>query len=148
MMYLRIIDNTIVYPYSLQKLREDNPRSSFPSEMTESMMGEFNIYEVRITPKPNDYTKNISEDTPILVEGVYYQNWVITNASQLEINQRIEAKWDEIREIRNELLKECDWTQLSDIPTETKQNWITYRQNLRDITNQTDPFNIVWPAKP
>ena len=148
MMYLRIIDNIIVYPYSLQKLREDNPRSSFPSEMTELMMGEFNIHEVRITPKPNDYTKNISEDTPILIEDVYYQNWVITNASEIEINQRIDVKWDEVREIRNELLKECDWTQLSDIPTETKQNWTTYRQNLRDITNQTDPFNIVWPAKP
>lgn len=148
MMYLRINNNLIEYPYSLEKLREDNPHTSFPSEMTESVMNEFDIFEVRQTPKPNDYTKNISEGTPILVEGVYYQNWEQTNASQLQINQRIESKWDEIREIRNELLAECDWTQLSDIPTETKQNWTTYRQNLRDITNQTDPYNIVWPAKP
>lgn len=147
-MYLRIINNEINYPYSLKKLREDNPRSSFPSEMTESVMNEYNIFEVRQTPKPNDYTKNISEGTPLLVEGVYYQNWEVVDASVEEINFRIESKWDEIREIRNELLKECDWTQLADIPSETKQNWTTYRQNLRDITNQTDPFNIVWPVKP
>lgn len=147
-MYLRIINNQINYPYSLQKLREDNPNISFPSEITENLMGEFSIYEVRATPKPNDYTKNISEGTPILIEGVYYQNWESTNASEFQINQRIESKWDEIREIRNELLKECDWTQLSDIPNETKQNWTIYRQNLRDITNQTDPFNVVWPVKP
>lgn len=148
MMYLRIIDNVVFYPYSLQKLREDNPRISFPSELTENLMIEFGIYEVRRTPKLNDYTKNVSEGTPILVDGVYYQNWVITDATQSEIDARIENKWDEIREIRNELLKECDWTQLGDIPSETKTLWQNYRQELRDITNQLNPFNISWPAKP
>ena len=111
-------------------------------------MNEYNIYEVRITPKPNDHTKNISEGTPILVEGVYYQNWQQTDASISEINSRIESKWVEIRQIRNELLLECDWTQLSDIPTETKTAWQTYRQELRDVTSQSNPFSIVWPAKP
>lgn len=147
-MYLRIINNEINYPYSLQKLREDNPNTSFPSEMTESLMIELDISEVRTTPKPNDYTKNISEGTPILVEGVYYQNWVQSDATESEINNRIENKWIEIRDLRQQLLSECDWTQLSDIPSETKDLWTTYRQNLRDITNQSNPYNIVWPVKP
>lgn len=147
-MYLRIVNNQTTYPYSLEKLREDNPRISFPSEMTESVMNEFDIFEVRPTPKPNDYTKNISEGTPILVEGVYYQNWEQTNASESEINLRIEIKWEEIRQIRNELLLECDWTQLADIPTEIKTSWQSYRQELRDVTTQSNPFNIVWPVKP
>lgn len=147
-MYLRIFNNSIVYPYSLQKLREDNPRTSFPSELTETVMNEWNIYEIRQTPKPNDYTKNISEGTPILVEGVYYQNWEITNASQSEIDERIETQWNIIRELRNELLQECDWTQLGDISDSVKTNWASYRQNLRDITNQSNPFNIIWPVKP
>ena len=147
-MYLRIINNIIDYPYSLQKLREDNPRTSFPSELTESLMDEWNIYEVRQTPKPNNDTKNILEGTPILVEGVYYQNWEQTDASTSEINARIEVKWEEVRQLRNELLNECDWTQLGDIPTETKAIWTEYRQSLRDITNQTNPFDIVWPVKP
>ena len=147
-MYLRIINNEINYPYSLQKLREDNPRSSFPSEMTEELMREFDIHEVRRTPKLNDYTKNVLEGTPILVEGVYYQNWLVTDATQSEIDARIAAKWVEIREIRNELLMECDWTQLEDIPEDFKLLWRTYRQQLREIPIQTDPFNIVWPTKP
>lgn len=147
-MYLRIINNEINYPYSLEKLREDNPRTSFPSEMTESLMNEWNIHEVRQTPKPNDYTKNISEETPILVEGVYYQNWVQTNATQSEIDLRISDKWDLVREERNELLKDCDWTQLADIPQSTKDLWSTYRQQLRDITTQSNPFSINWPVKP
>jgi hypothetical protein len=147
-MYLRIVNNQTVYPYSLENLKSDNPRTSFPSEMTELVMNEYDVYEVRQTPKPNDYTKNITEGTPILVEGVYYQNWEQTAASETEINQRIENKWEEIREIRNELLKECDWTQLSDVSSEIKSNWISYRQELRDITTQSNPFNIVWPVKP
>jgi hypothetical protein len=147
-MYLRIVNNQTVYPYSLQKLREDNPRTSFPSEFTESLMNEYNIFEVRTTPKPNDYTKNVIEETPILIEGVYYQNWVQNSASQSEIDNRIENKWEEIREIRNELLKDCDWTQLGDIPSETKTAWQSYRQELRDITSQSNPFNIEWPVKP
>jgi len=147
-MYLRIKNNEINYPYSLQKLREDYQNTSFPSEITESLMNQYNIFEVRITPKPNDYTKNIVEGTPLLIDGLYYQNWQQTDASTSEINQRIETKWQEIREIRNGLLLECDWTQLSDIPIETKNNWQSYRQQLRDVTNQLNPFSIVWPVKP
>ena len=147
-MYLRIINNNIEYPYSLQKLRKDYPNISFPSEMTESLMNEWDIYEVRQTPKPNDYTKNISEETPILIEGVYYQNWIQSDATQSEIDLRISDKWEEIRTQRNELLQECDWTQLSDIPQTTKDLWSTYRQQLRDITSQSNPYFIVWPVKP
>jgi hypothetical protein len=41
-----------------------------------------------------------------------------------------------IRQTRNYLLQECDWTQLPDSPlTEEKRSeWATYRQALRDIT--------------
>ena len=77
-----------------------------------------------------------------------YQNWVTTNATESEINYKLENQWEEIRLIRNQLLTECDWTQLSDIPTEIKELWQTYRQSLRDITSQTNPFSINWPVKP
>jgi hypothetical protein len=147
-MYLRIINNNITYPYSIKNLREDHPNISFPAELSEQMVVEWDMYEVRTTPKPSDYTKNIVEGTPILVEGVYYQNWVQTDASQSEIDLRLSAKWEEVKLIRNEMLLECDWTQLSDIPTEIKELWQPYRQSLRDITSQNNPFNIVWPDKP
>lgn len=40
--------------------------------------------------------------------------------------------------------------QLTDAPvsdTEAQQ-WASYRQALRDITTQSDPFNIQWPVPP
>ena len=147
-MYLRIIDETINYPYSIPQLRAAFPNTSLPSELTDESLVEWDMYVVTPTPMPNDYTKNITEGTPVLTDGVYYQSWNQTNASQSEIDYRLENQWFIVRETRNELLAECDWTQLSDIPTETKSIWSEYRQSLRDITSQTNPFSITWPVKP
>jgi hypothetical protein len=147
-MYLRIIDDTINYPYDIITLRKSHPNVSFPVNLTNEVLAEWGMYEVTPNPKPNDYTKNITEGTPVLTDGIYYQNWIQTDASQAEIDYRIENQWFIVREIRNELLAECDWTQLADIPTETKELWTSYRTQLRDITSQPNPFSINWPVKP
>ena len=59
-------------------------------------------------------------------------------------------QWVQIRGLRDSKLLECDWTVLSDVPltAEKKAEWETYRQALRDITTQPDPFNITWPTPP
>jgi hypothetical protein len=50
---------------------------------------------------------------------------------------------------RNRLLMNSDWTQLPDVPIDTKEVWAAYRQALRDVTDQPGfPFNIVWPVAP
>ena len=147
-MYLRIIDETINYPYTIKELREAYPNVSLPAELSEEALIDWDMYSVTSTQMPNDYTKNIIEGTPILTDGVYYQNWVVTNATESEINYRLENQWEEIRLIRNQLLAECDWTQLGDVSQTIKDLWAVYRQELRDITNQQNPFNIEWPVKP
>lgn len=54
-----------------------------------------------------------------------------------------------VRAKRQSLLTASDWTQLPDVPLETKALWATYRQALRDITDQTGfPFDVVWPESP
>lgn len=55
--------------------------------------------------------------------------------------------WVFIRDKRNKLLVDCDWTQLPDASADAAA-WATYRQALRDITTQADPFAIVWPESP
>lgn len=59
-----------------------------------------------------------------------------------------ETQWRIIKAQRNKLLSDSDWTQLPDVPLTTKAAWATYRQQLRDVTTQTDPFNITWPQAP
>lgn len=149
-MYLRIVNETIEYPYSVEKLRKDAYNISFPETMSQSMLEEFGVYGVVATPKPTDYTKNISEGIPTLTDGVYYQVWNQTDATLDEVNARVFQKWEEIRDHRNTLLKECDWTVLVDSPLSgsTLEDWKTYRQELRDVTSQENPFNIVWPNQP
>jgi hypothetical protein len=70
--------------------------------------------------------------------------------TEQEISDEISSMWENVRSRRNIELQESDWTQLIDVPlsTEKKQEWQTYRQELRDITSQQDPFNIIWPTKP
>jgi hypothetical protein len=147
-MYLRIKDGVITYPYSVEQLKLDEYNTSFPKELTIQILEEWGVYEVKRTPKPTDYTKTITEGTPQLVDGSYVQIWDEVNATQSEIDTKLEDRWEVIRILRNELLLECDWTQLADIPAETKELWQIYRQELRNITLQTNPFLIVWPVKP
>jgi len=62
----------------------------------------------------------------------------------------IKIKWDSVRVERDELLKSTDWAILPDSPlTQTKKDeYIAYRADLRNITNQADPLNVIWPVKP
>jgi hypothetical protein len=59
-----------------------------------------------------------------------------------------ETEWPLVRSKRNSLLAQSDWTQLPDVSFVDQQQWATYRQALRDVTDQPDPFNIVWPVAP
>ena len=59
----------------------------------------------------------------------------------------IAEQWALVRRQRNQLLLDSDWTQLADSPAD-KTAWAAYRQALRDITQQADPFNLVWPVAP
>ena len=66
----------------------------------------------------------------------------------------------ELREIRDQLLTSCDWTQLPDVQStftsSKKEEWIEYRQKLRDLPeNIEDPKPLVldpnhpdWPISP
>lgn len=60
-----------------------------------------------------------------------------------------ESGLEAIRHKRNQLLADSDWTQLPDVPEQTRLKWQAYRQALRDITLQDGfPENIIWPEMP
>lgn len=59
-----------------------------------------------------------------------------------------ETQWPVVRSQRDALLAQSDWTQLPDVPLATKERWAIYRQALRDVTLQPDPFRVVWPVAP
>jgi len=42
--------------------------------------------------------------------------------------------WDDVRGVRSVFLASSDWTQLADVPEETRAKWQPLRQRARDIT--------------
>ena len=54
-----------------------------------------------------------------------------------------------LRSERNVRLAANDWTQLPDVPEETRDKYKEYRRQLRDITNSYQNLSeVVWPTKP
>jgi hypothetical protein len=149
-MYIKVKDGNITYPYTIEDLKRDNSNVSFPKSISEDTLGNFDVYIVRQSERVDDYTKNVVEGTPTLSGSVYVQNWIVTDATEEEINTKKEEKWIEVREMRDSLLGQSDWTQFQDSPITGSKltEWQTYRQSLRDITNQSNPFSLSWPTKP
>ena len=145
-MHIKLIDGQ-PQSYSLGQLRRDNPQVSFPETIPADTLAEYDVFEVVETEPPiyDDSAYNI-EPSIELVDGVWTQTWVLIEYTA----EDIERQWANIRSERNQYLAACDWTQLADAPLTNVEtaNWGVYRQDLRDITNQANPFNIEWPTAP
>ena len=66
-------------------------------------------------------------------------------------NHNLMSPWDSIRQTRDQLLYETDWTMLQDSPLsdEVLNEWKEYRTSLRNITKQFNtPGDVIWPKKP
>lgn len=76
-------------------------------------------------------------------------NEVKTGTSQLAPYKTL-ITWDSIRIQRNKLLLETDWIGAEDAkPKPSKEVWLNYRQDLRDIPqNFSTPELVIWPTKP
>lgn len=61
-----------------------------------------------------------------------------------------EQKWVEVRKERDRLLAQSDWVTVRAFEqgTPLEPAWAQYRQALRDITSQRNPFILTWPEKP
>ena len=150
-MYIKISGSNTIYPYTLQQMKLENTNVSFPQIISDEILNNYYTYKViPVGLDDSDYTKNYEEGTPTPSGSVYVQNWLITSASAEEITERENTQWDDVRTERNRLLTECDWTQFQDSPISGSKltEWQTYRQSLRDITSQSNPFEISWPVKP
>ena len=89
-MYAKIKNGQIEkYPYSISQLKQENPQTSFPEKFTKELLAEFDVYEVKTVTAPEvDYTKTVIEETPNLINGEWYQDYSVVDASEEEISQR------------------------------------------------------------
>jgi len=79
-------------------------------------------------------------------ETLEWNDTTISKPTEEELDLKYdELLLDEMREERNQLLKDCDYTALPDFPQRDK--WIVYRQELRDFPSVWTP-ETPFPKKP
>ena len=122
------------------------PNTSFPkSGATATFVSENNMLEITewlATTKPDQKLTKVD----VYIESGKAYNCKVEATTTEERTTLINSQWSSIREQRDEKLQETDWRASSDLTL--SDTWKTYRQALRDITTQSDPFNITWPTKP
>lgn len=152
-MYVKAINGVVEkYPYSIGDLRKDNPQTSFPKNPSNELLAGWNVFPVNSVSYPDhDHTKNVTEANPVLQDGNWTQTWIVTNATQEEINRRTADRATTIRAERDGKLQETDWLVIKAYETNTNipAEWEIYRQALRDVPSQPGfPWNVTWPVKP
>jgi hypothetical protein len=143
MLYVKVTNGSIQYPYTIGQLRKDNPNTSFPAYISADTLAAYGIYAVQevSAPEVDPLTQRHEQTTPVQVDGKWTQTWQVT---QLPENQAVVN----VRAKRNQLLADSDWTQLADAPV-NQAAWATYRQALRDLpSGEGFPYSITWPVAP
>jgi len=143
-------NNIIIYPYDLIMFKNNNPNVSLPEDPSEEQLNNVGIYTINLTSKPfyNPIYKNCYEDSPEIVNGVWYQKWTISDATSDEIAYRETLAKQENKLKAMSLLQETDWTQISDVNLENKQDFSEYRSNLRAIAINPPVEVLNWPTIP
>jgi hypothetical protein len=142
-MYVKIVNNSVSkFPYNISDLKKENPNISFPNPITEDALAAFDVYPVTSTAAPTfDNKTHLVRQSVDFIDGTWTQTWQLQELPEEQASTNIRAE-------RNRRLINSDWTQLSDSPVDSTL-WISYRQALRDVTDQTGfPWNVNWPTEP
>ena len=103
------------------------------------------------------YKSIVKQDDVFIADGIVFPINVIGDGTieewtdPLPVGEPLPEQYEKVRNQRDALIAESDWRVVR--ATETgiamSQEWIDYRQALRDISNQEGfPKNVDGPAKP
>ena len=127
-MYVKIKENKVEqYPYTLAQLVSENPDTSFPMDIPDSLLAEYGVFSVEKVETPSvDYKQILTEGQPTLQNGKWTQTWNIANkpaedVAQIESELRLEA-------YRNESDPLFFKWQAGEI---TKEEWLEAREAIK-----------------
>lgn len=135
------------YPQELPKrirLSDSSTRTD-SSVFTAEEISMAGYVAVSTAPTYNNRTHKISWD------GF---DWNVVGLTTSEISSQLEHQWMIVRSERDESIRNVEWRIMrhqSEVrlgittTTDNISNLDTYVQALRDITKQSDPYNITWP---
>ena len=147
-------NNQLIYPYTLDMFREEKRNVSLPRALNNAFLATNNVYPVYTQEKPEHdpiTQATILNANPVYGDDGWTIGWTVKDKTQQQIDQEHQIAAEQARKTRDKLLSDCDWVTVRATDTETPvpQDWLDYRQTLRDITTQTGfPHNITWPTDP
>lgn len=156
-MHVKIQNNLIEkFPYDLPTWRKENPTVSFPKDVPADLLNSYGVYSVSYAeePKIDDRTQKTElKALPELVEGVWVLQYDVIEKTAQEIADYDALTVSIVRNNRNAKLSASDWVVIKSLELDEPipQEWLDYRQALRDITLHNSFPNLHdsdWPTPP
>jgi hypothetical protein len=155
-MYIKVNGKKTIFPYDINKLKQENPNTVFPKEMDEDVLNSFGVFTVRNTALPaynelyewvskkavwveereipESYDEVLDETRPAYTDSAHWElAWDIN-----QITEEVASR--NLRQVRDKALAETDWLVIKAYETNTLVDPVLaqYRQDLRDITEHED----------
>lgn len=103
---------------------------------------------VVVSPEPsyNDRTHKLSWNGT---------DWQVHELTEEDISHNTHLKWEEVRAERDKIIHSIEWKIMRNLSetrlgitttTDVLADLDSYLNDLRNVTTQTDPYNIVWPT--
>jgi len=153
MMYAQVIDKEIVRIVDEQALRELYPSTHFPSPLLGSHLEGFDNWYVcedeTEVPTFDPASKKIRFDRELKGKKVV-GSYTVTDLTNTEKDEARQNQWNLIKYHRNNTIAATDYLVMPDVfssfSNSDQEKIIDYRQALRNITDQVNPFKITWPV--
>ena len=128
------------------QFRKRHKNTSFSRLLDEDLLDAFDtdiVFEGPQKQGPPPYSQTYRDGVE-KINGRWYTKYSIRQQDKEPIDKQYA---ENIRNRRNNLIKESDWRAVSD--RELEPEWKEYRQALRDISKQEGfPHDVKWPVDP
>ena len=91
MQYVNASDpSSPVFPYTLDRLRRDNPNTSFPKQPSGALLADYDVYPVSIADAPpyDRDTERLVQAELTLADGKWVRGWTVVHLTADELAQR------------------------------------------------------------
>jgi len=141
-------NEVVKYPLSLEHLIRVGKLTS--QEYTAADLTAASIVEVAdLNEAPVESASEKILQPVLQPDGTWKEAWFEVETTEERKAANTYNKSQSVKRGRDYLLSNTDWTQMPDVTLPNKAAWATYRQALRDITNQASyPWNLTWPTPP
>jgi len=92
-MYIKL-NNGVPEVYSLNKLRKDNPNTSFPKHPSNELLADWGVFPYTNADKPayDNNTQYVTHDNWVQVEGAWVRDWAVHDFTAEELSAQLADK--------------------------------------------------------